>query len=87
MAKINENSFLLGISGMIGKSVVVKRRNNKPYLAAAPEWNPNRKPTPNQQKWTIKFKANASITKALATNPATRDAYIQAAAPGQSATS
>lgn len=85
MARIYDNSFLMGISGMIGKQVVIKRRKNKPYIAAAPEWNPNRVPTPAQKKWDQKFKLNAAKAKALALHPDTRPLYLAAAKPGQTA--
>ena len=85
MAKIDKDSFLNAITGMIGKQVVIKRRLNSRYVSAAPEIDPNRKPTPNQANHQHRFRIAAATAKRLANTPGTKELYEAAAKPGRSA--
>ena len=85
MAKINGNLIMMKVSGMIGKQVVIKHRNDKPYISAAPTIDEDREPTANQKAWQLKFKSFVDYGKVASKAPATRDGYMAARKKGQSA--
>ena len=75
MAKIDKNSILHTFTGMLGRQIVVKRRLETRYMSAAPEIDPNRKPTSNQLKHQKKFTSKSAIAKRLANDPRTNPLY------------
>lgn len=85
MAKIKGNLIMMKVSGMIGKQVVIKHRNDKPYISAAPTVDEDREPTPNQKAWQLKFKSFVDYGKVAAKAPETRPGYMAARKKGQSA--
>lgn len=85
MAKINGNLIMMNVSGMIGKQVVIKHRNDKPYICAAPTIDEDREPTDNQKAWQQKFSSFVAYGKVAAKAPETRPGYMAARKKGQSA--
>lgn len=85
MAKIKGNLLMMNLSGMLGKQIVIKHRNGKPYACAAPYVDDNRRLTPNQNAWREKFKQFAAYASIAASHPETGKAYKAVAEPGQSA--
>ena len=85
MAKINGNVFVNGIRGMIGKQIVYKERNGKPYTCAAPTIDENRKPTPNQKIHQERVSGCSKYGKAAIRDADLKNAYQAAAAQHQSA--
>ena len=85
MARIKGNLIMMKVSGMIGKQVVLKHRNDKPYISAAPTIDENREPTANQKAWQEKFSSFVAYGKAAAKAPETRPGYMAARKKGQSA--
>ena len=83
MAKIEENSLIAAVTGMIGKQVVVKRRKGKPYLSGAPSTNPRRKPTPNQAVSDRRFEECVEYANMAKVYPEKIEFYTSTPGPGE----
>jgi hypothetical protein len=70
--------------GMVGKQIVFKKRAGKPYVAAPPDINENRKATPGQQAVRERFKTAIAYAAAAIKDPAVKQAYADRAKRGQS---
>jgi hypothetical protein len=86
MAKIDHDSILNLLIGMLGKQLVVKRsRSGKRYISAKPETDPNRKLTPAKAAYRKRFKQFAAYAVAASRHPETKKLYMEKARPGCSA--
>jgi hypothetical protein len=85
MAKINGNVCMQGVKGMFGKQVIYKERKGRPYVAAPPNVNENRKPTAGQRRSQMNFSECTAYAKHAIQDAATKSAYQAAAQPWQSA--
>ena len=85
MAKIKGNIIMMNLSGMLGKQIIIKHRNGKPYACAPPTIDENRPLTPNKKAWREKFRLLAAYAKAATRDPQKKAAYLAAAKPGQTA--
>jgi hypothetical protein len=83
MAKINDDSILNHMLGMLGKQLVIKRsKSGKRYISAVPEYDPNRKLTPAQAAYKKRFKRNAAYGKRVSSNPELKKLYMEKLLPG-----
>src|SRR4051812_25253844 len=85
MAKIKGNIIMMNLSGMLGKQIVVKHRNGKPYACAPPTVDEDRPLTPNKQAWRERFKKISAYAKSASNDPVKRHEYLTKAKPGQTA--
>ena len=70
MAKVVDNLIVQGLSGRLGKQVVVRRRKDGSYVvAAAPPRNTGRKPTLAQAAYRECFRAAIAHAKATMNDP------------------
>ena len=66
MAKVVDSLILQGLSGMLGKQLVVRRRKDGSYVvAAAPPRNTGRVPTAGQAAYRQRFRAAIAHAKAV----------------------
>lgn len=77
MALINENLFVLGASGMVGKQMVYRNCNGKIILSKRPRRT--QKQTDAQMAQMLRFKEASIYAKAALMNEATRKAYTEKA--------
>ncbi|HEY5960429.1 MAG TPA: hypothetical protein VIV60_27940 [Polyangiaceae bacterium] len=71
MAKVVGNLIVTGLSGSIGKQVVIRRRKDGSFvLAAAPPRDTGRVPTPNQAAYHERFRAAIAHAKVARNDPA-----------------
>ena len=77
MAKINENLFILGASGMVGRQMVYRNCNGKIILSKRPRRT--QKQTDAQLAQMLRFKEATIYAKAALTDEATRKAYSEKA--------
>jgi hypothetical protein len=71
MAKVIDNLIVAGLSGRIGKQVVVRRRKDGSYVvAAAPPRNTGRVATDNQAEYRTRFRAAIAHAKVAMRDPA-----------------
>ena len=85
MARQSNNHVMKGARGMFGKQVVFKVRKGKQILAAPPNVDEDRVPTPNQQAAQDKFKfASEYATEAIKDKKLKED-YHEVAGKRQSA--
>jgi hypothetical protein len=83
MAKIEDDSILNHMLGMLGKQIVIKRsKSGKRYISAKPEYDPNRKLTKNQLAYAEKFLRQVSYAKAACRVPELKKLYAAKARPG-----
>ena len=83
MAKVVDNLIVQGLSGRLGKQVVVRRRRDGSYVvAAAPPRNTGRKATLAQAAYRERFRAAIANAKATMSDPTV---IAAAKARGQSA--
>jgi hypothetical protein len=85
MARQKNNIIMRSTRGMVGKQIVFKRRAGKSFVAAPPEVNENRIPTPNQAAAQLRFKKSSAFAKLAMKDATTKAAYFAAAERGQSA--
>jgi hypothetical protein len=84
MARQKNNIVMRSTRGMVGKQIVFKKRAGKPYVAAPPDVNENRKATPGQQAVRERFKSAIAYAAAAIKEPAMKQAYADRAKRGQS---
>jgi hypothetical protein len=84
MARQKNNIVMRSTRGMVGKQIVFKKRAGKPYVAAPPDINENRKATPGQQAVRERFKTAIAYAAAAIKDPAVKQAYADRAKRGQS---
>jgi len=71
MAVVVDNLIVQGLSGRLGKQLVVRRRRNGSYVvAAAPPRNTGRKATEGQQAYRERFRAAIAYAKSARRDPA-----------------
>lgn len=85
MARQSKNRVMQGTRGMFGKQVVFKIRKGKQFVAAPPEIDENRKPTPNQQKSQAKFKRSSEYASEAIKDAKLKKAYQKVAGRRQTA--
>ena len=85
MAKQKNNIVMRTTRGMFGKQVVFKRRAGKGYVAAPPETDENRKPTPPQVEVQNLFTRATAFGKSVLRIPELKAAYKAVANRFQSA--
>ena len=85
MARQKNNVVMQGTRGMFGGQVVFKSRAGKGYVAAPPNVNENRKPTPNQLRAQERFNNSVQYSVEADQIPELRKAYKKLAGRGQSA--
>jgi hypothetical protein len=83
MARQKNNIVMRSTRGMVGKQIVFKKRAGKPYVAAPPDVNENRKPTPGQQAARERFKSAIAYAAAAIKDPAVKQAYADRTKRGQ----
>ena len=70
MAKVVDNLVLQGLSGKLGKQLVVRRRRDgSTVVAAAPPRNTGRIPTDNQREYRKRFAAAIAYAKSVKDDP------------------
>ena len=71
MAIVVDNLIVQGLSGRLGKQLVVRRRRDGTYVvAAAPPRNTGRKPTEGQKAYREIFRAAIAHAKTAKNDPA-----------------
>ena len=85
MAKQKNNIIMRSTRGMVGKQIVFKRRAGKGYVAAPPEVNENRQPTPTQAVVQQRFREAIAYASAAIKSPELKEAYLEKAKRNQSA--
>ena len=71
MAVVVDNLIVQGLSGRLGKQLVVRKRRDGTYVvAAAPPRNTGRKATQGQQAYRERFRAAIACTKTAKSDPA-----------------
>ena len=85
MARQSNNQIMKGTRGMFGKQVVFKVRKGKQILAAPPNFDEDRIPTPNQQAAQERFKFASDYANAAITDATLKEAYQKVAGKRQSA--
>ena len=70
MAKVVSNLILQGLSGRLGRQLVVRQRRDGSYVvAAAPPRNTGRVPTEGQRAYREQFSAAIAYAKSVKNNP------------------
>jgi hypothetical protein len=70
MAKVVDNLVLQGLSGRLGKQIVIRRRRDGSFVvAAAPPRNTGRTPTEGQRAYRARFAAAIAHAKAVKGEP------------------
>jgi hypothetical protein len=70
MAKVVDNLIVHGLSGKLGKQLVVRRRRDGSYVvAAAPPRNTGRAPTEGQRAYRVRFAGAIAHAKAVKDDP------------------
>ena len=82
MAKVQNNLIIHGLSGMLGKQIVVRRGKNGQYFISAAPHNPTHDITDAQKQQREKFRQAILYAKSAQTTPEYKDV---AKARGQSA--
>jgi hypothetical protein len=74
-----------GTRGMFGNQVVFKIRKGKQFVSAPPNFNENRKPTPNQRAAQERFKRASEYATEAIQDESTKKAYQKVAGKRQTA--
>jgi hypothetical protein len=85
MARQSNNHVMKGARGMFGKQVVFKVRKGKQILAAPPNVDEDRVPTPNQLAAQDRFKFSSDYANEAIKDADLKDAYQKVASKRQSA--
>ena len=82
MAKGNASLLLSGISGQIGKQIVVKQYADKTVIAAYPHSN-KKEPTALKKVYEERFRQADLYAKAIVRNPSLKALYQLRIGPGK----
>ena len=76
MAKVRESSLIASkLRGMVGDELVFRRRKGETIVAARPDLDPNRKPTPAQLAQQERFRQGAIYAQKMMAAPEDKAAY------------
>jgi hypothetical protein len=74
MARIINNDLLTGLSGAVGKQLVVRTRNGKSFVSKYPDMS-KVKPSAKQRKEKSRFAKAVGFAQGIINNPAKKAAY------------
>jgi hypothetical protein len=85
MAESKKNVVTYGLSGLVGKMLVFRKRGDKTFVSSRPKVNPNRIPSTIQLAIQEKFKLASIYASGAIKDPVLKSAYEAAATGNQSA--